>query len=172
MLSMTIIIGALHDELTYSRILDRGRDYYQQGNVKAASVRDHAVECDLENEVGVCRTVRFEKSETESTVRASCTCSFEGVCKHIIASLLFIIHKGISPRREITEDKDYQIRDYLLSLPKEDLVNLLIEHASDSFLRDLRLKFAPSSEVIKLIASTRKKINRLSFLGFKIREMG
>ncbi|MEW6378642.1 MAG: SWIM zinc finger family protein [bacterium] len=145
--------------LTYSRIIDRGKGYYQQGNVKAASVRDRSVECEIENEVGVRYTVRFEKSG--STVSADCTCPFEGVCKHIIASLLFIIHKGISRRQETAEGRDQQIRDYLLSRPKEELVALVMEHASDSFLQDLRLKFASNSEIMKLVSSIRKKISRL-----------
>jgi len=146
------------------RILERGRDYVEDGRVlevRQAGDRMHAKVLGSEEDEWQVEVWQDAKSGWDG----SCTCPYTaGPCKHIAATLLTLLEEpdviiteseasAESPRRPIDDD---ELRAKVRELQREDLEGLLIEQAGrDPFLRQ-RL-------VLKVKQSEGKPINLASY---------
>ena len=140
-----------------SAIFSRGKSYYRNNYV-----------LDLKQNVPNTVTARVKGSYANSyevklykegsDLRAKCDCAYNSVCKHIVATLIYINQK-----REIQESivltQEDKVLDYFETLSKVELVELLMEFAPENFKKEIILKDAPIAELnirINEIASSIK----------------
>lgn len=76
--------------------------------------------------------VIFKKGE----VSAACSCPYDDLCKHIIAVLLHIEDQADNLETVNNQEKD--ISSHLMSLSKEELVNLIIKFAPGQFVDEIK----------------------------------
>ena len=144
------------------KIFQRGLDYFDDGLVEQVS-------CNVSNDtisatvLGTKRyTVEFFMNENE--VQGDCSCPYNGVCKHMVAVLLYIAENEISTIKTIntTEVSDIPssglIKKHLKSLSKDELVDLVMRFAPKGFITQVKNSYSGGSETIALFTKVEKKI--------------
>lgn len=100
----------------------------------------------------------------ERVVYGSCTCPYYDVCKHIVATLLYLNKEGISCLDIVdiqmpTESQSLEfLQKHLKSLSKSDLVNLVMKFAPENYVTRIRNQSSPADNAIKVFSKVEKKI--------------
>ncbi|MDH5684716.1 MAG: SWIM zinc finger family protein [candidate division WOR-3 bacterium] len=100
-------------------IYERGVGYYEDGMVKNILELGNVIKAEVEGSQSDRYKVKIIFSQ--DGIRCSCTCPYEGTCKHIVATLLALENKG--KKRTIKEQVKWQ--DRLAELKKDELIKLL-----------------------------------------------
>ena len=97
---MTPLPDAVEAEIannTTDKVYQRGVDYYRQGAVLSVLRRGDLVQAEVEGSEDEPYLVSFTVGP-KGVGEADCTCPFgeewDGWCKHIVATLLFCVHKA------------------------------------------------------------------------------
>ncbi len=100
-------------------------------------------------------------------IMGSCTCPYEGVCKHIVAVLLFISENGFKKliKESNSKNDDKKNEDhwdqYLSTLDKNELIKLVDKYAPKSFRNEINNRNSDSSVALKTFRLVRKNIEEL-----------
>ena len=145
------------------KIFNRGYDYYHDGMVEQIWYNKKANT--ISAEVLGTREYDVEIYIENDEVHGSCNCEYYDICKHIIAVLLNIADDGIEsiPENKIIqvptiESVDY-FKDYLTKLSKDELINLVMRYAPDSFIRQIQNSKSTQKDATAIIDKVEKKIH-------------
>lgn len=133
------------EENVNHEILDRGLDYYENGYVQEPEeIADGMFQAIVKGTDNYLVTVQIEEG---NIIRHSCDCPYDmgPACKHVIALLYYLQHKGFStstgksteeaqakkriPKRKTLSE---QLDEILLAVPEKDLRNFIKEKAINS----------------------------------------
>lgn len=124
-----------------SKVYFKGLEYYDNNFVtesayNASKTRLQAI---VKGRANYKVTIQLQNSE----VLGSCTCPYESVCKHMIATLLFAVYeKPETERITSPNNSENENTQYLYSLSKEELVRLIMKFAPQQFWVEVKNKFA------------------------------
>lgn len=100
-------------------------------------------------------------------IKASCSCPYEDVCKHITAVLILISEKGFDEKPELTgpkssrDNKNVIWKKYLDSLSHEELVVLVDKYAPSQYRTEIINRNSGKTEAKAIFRKTRNKIENL-----------
>jgi len=146
-------------------IYRRGREYYDKGLVKNVSFDSSGNTLSAIVTGGEKYSVRIFSENGE--IKASCTCPYGDVCKHITAVLLFISEKGIEEKPEFPgpkTDKGNKIllwKKYLDSLSREELAVLVDKYIPSQYRTEIINRNSGKPEAKAIFRKTRNKIENL-----------
>ncbi|MBW6480235.1 MAG: SWIM zinc finger family protein, partial [Bacteroidales bacterium] len=101
------------------------------------------------------------------SVQSTCNCPYDGVCKHTVAALLYIVNEGIdhistyalnSPTA--SQSLDF-LRKYLESFTKEELISLVVKFAPENFIMEIKNREETASNAEEIFRKADKKIRKL-----------
>lgn len=147
------------------KIFLRGIEYYDNHLVKNAEFLPDENKFKALVKGGEKYTV--EIIEYNDEILGSCTCPYEGVCKHIVAVLLFISENTLetfvkeSDLKNNGEKKPDIWKEYLTSLDKNELIKLVDKYAPKSFRNEINNRNSDNSTALKIFRSVRKNIEEL-----------
>jgi len=125
----------------------RGEDYSRDGMVEEISWNEKKNELSARVEGRERYKLKFYQDHME--VRASCSCPYDDVCKHMVAVLLQIIQKRpeiiveVAPGEPSPKESEAIIRKSLKSLSQKELSELVMKFASIEYLEAIRKRNAP-----------------------------
>ena len=143
-----------------SKVYHRGGEYFKYGYVADASYNiektrlktlvkgnsDYTVIIDLQN----------------GHIEGSCTCPYGGTCKHVIASLLFAIGENseidVIPE---AQNPGIDIKQYLQSLSKDELIDLVKKYAPKQFWVEIKNTFSNSSSAQTTFRKVERNIQKI-----------
>ena len=135
----------------------RAEDYYMNGAIKEVFFRgEHELSARILGTDYYETTIKLDGQQAWS----ECTCPYEGVCKHIIALLLYATKHLDSIQQEPGID-DTRLKKYLASLPRKKLEELVIEYAPKSFKVYVENLSLPSDKTKPKLDLCIKEINHL-----------
>ncbi len=129
-MTQSAAVPSLQEDVIRARALDRsytrGRAYYENGDVFSVTWRDGRLTAKVQGSQSEPYLVQVDFEGNDIT-GAYCTCPYDwgGDCKHIVAALLFMLHK---PEQV---DCRPSLADLFTPLNREQLVTLLLELAED-----------------------------------------
>ena len=124
------------------RVFQRGFEYKDAGFVK--EVDYYANHNKISALVKGRESYSVEIYENTGEVVASCTCPYGNICKHIVAVLLYIAENDFGSEEKILtatsngETSENVWQQYLSSLNKNELINLVDKYASASFKKEIQ----------------------------------
>jgi len=145
-------------EISSERIFHRGDDYYNSGNVSEAWFTN---DLHLEARVSGYQEYKVRISLENKSLTASCSCPFEGVCKHVIAVLLYASLEEMETRKPTIEIHHDNLREWLKILSKAELIDLVDRFATQDFRNKIQNKFLSEDKSLELISKVDKKIDNL-----------
>ncbi len=155
----TLTNGHIHD-CCDSKVFHRGQEYYHNDAVKDASFNfgKTSLKSIVEGNSDYTVTISIQNGE----VSGSCTCPFDGVCKHTIATLFFATNNA-SEIETVPDAKNIgnETELYLNSLSKDNLIDLVINFAPEQFFVEIKNKFADSSSAQNTFRKVERNINKL-----------
>jgi hypothetical protein len=105
--------------------------------------------------------------EVDRAIFGACTCPFGGRCKHQAALLIYLIKDADKEdfkeldRPEDTAKVSPTFRTYLETLDKEELLELVLRFAPESYEQSILLKFADRETKLKAFNRGKKRIEKL-----------
>ena len=120
-------------KMASDKVFSRGYDYFVKGNVREIIKTEKDVRAKVLGRGGTLYSVHIKGKGKR--LESNCTCPFGGFCKHIVAVLLSLIKKS----GDITQISTKEVEDNLLSKSKDELVGIILDHASSDtdFMRSL-----------------------------------
>ena len=142
-------------------VFRRGEDYFESDCVSQASYNKDMTR--LKAIVSGSFDYKVKIALTDGKVLGSCTCPHEGVCKHLIATMLYASDYDTEVEIENTgnDDNEYLFNEYLQTLSKEELVDLVERFASETFRIEIKNKFANNDHAQNTLRNVEKKIRKL-----------
>lgn len=144
-----------------SKVFSRGESYFANGTVSEIEFS-----ADLQT-----LTATVEGSEdytiilqiNKSAISTKCNCLYGGLCKHIIAVLLYAIEDGESIEIATAPNKESStsLEDYLQSLSKEQLIGLVTGFAPESFRTEIRNRFSGKEDALTIYLRVQKSIEKI-----------
>ncbi len=132
------------EAMAESRIYGRGLDYYKDNYVEIVEHTDDKIVAKVEGSYQ--SSYRVQIVIDEKDLLGSCTCPYDDVCKHIIAT---VIQAKMNP--DISDEKtnhDQEVFiDHLNTLSKEDLVALVDKFAPRTYRIEVAMKGASNNEI-------------------------
>jgi uncharacterized Zn finger protein len=143
-----------------SKIYHRGKEYYKSGTVNEAAYNSTKTSLKTVVEGNSNYTVKITLEDGE--VSGSCTCPYDDVCKHIVATLLYAIDSD-SEFEIIPESKseENQTKQYLQSLSKDALIRLVMKYAPEQFYVEVKNKLTDSPMAITVFKKVNREIQKL-----------
>jgi len=139
----------------------RGEEYFEEDAVTRLTYNDRktllkAVVCGNDD-----YTVTIALSD--GNISGSCTCPFGDVCKHLVATLLYVVDDGseFEIERIDNDEAEKQFHQYLQNLSKNELVTLLEKFASEQFRTEVNNKFTNTGSAQKSFQKAEQKIRKL-----------
>ena len=146
------------------KIFIRGREYYQDGLVEEISY--NRSNNTITAVVAGTKNYQLEFYIEEDLVYGTCNCPYGDVCKHIVAVLLYVIHDGKEtiledqfPGPTTVESLDF-LKDYLKSLPKKELIRLVMKFAPGGYITEVLNRKAPGIDAEAIFKKADKKIRK------------
>ena len=99
----------------------------------------------------------------DGTVSGSCTCLYGGVCKHLVATLLYAadVFEIETENGDEEEDVENRFQQYLQSLSKDELVALVEKYAPEHFHTEVKNKFVSVGSAQDTFRKVEQKIRKL-----------
>ena len=143
----------------YDGVYSRGEAYYKQGAVM--EIAFYGTDC-LKAMVRGNLDYKIRILLSDGKVSGECSCPFGGICKHLIATLLFACDQ-VSELEEnaSTKSNDQDLRDYLNTLSKKELIGLVDQFAPDSFRQYISNRATSVENASTIVEKVRKKIDKL-----------
>ncbi len=145
-----------------NKVYRRGREYYEEGKVEEL-MHNQASNTVIATVKGT-REYQIEFSLEAGGIYSTCTCPFDGVCKHTVAVLLCLIQEGTDHIGtyslncpSTSESLDF-LKKYLEKLTKKDLVLLAMKFAPENFIMEVRNREIPEKDAWAIFKKTEKKI--------------
>jgi uncharacterized Zn finger protein len=100
---------------------------------------------------------------TEGAISGSCTCPYGDVCKHLVATMLYVVDddSDVEMDNNVEEDSGNLFQQYLQTLSKEELVDLVEKFAPDRFRTEVKNKFANAGSAHNTFRKVEQKIGKL-----------
>ncbi len=141
-------------------VYSRGKEYFKDESVVSAVYNNN--QTNLKTTVEGTSKYTVNISLLNKKIQGTCTCPFDGVCKHMVASLLF----GIKENSEIETSFDVkksgnEILQYLNALSKDDLVSLIVKYAPEQYFTEIKNKFSNSDTAKALFKKISQKIYKI-----------
>lgn len=99
-------------------------------------------------------------------IYSTCDCPYDGVCKHTVAAMLYIIHEGIDHIGTIDitgpttiESLDF-LEKYLGSLSKKSLIQLVMKFAPQNFITEIQNREVPETDAKTIFTKVENKIRK------------
>lgn len=146
------------------KIFMRGMEYFQEGMVESLFI-DRSNNT-LNAIVNGSREYQIEFCIHDKGVYSTCDCHYNGVCKHTVAALLYIIHEGIDHIGSLdlpgqTSEKSMNfLEEYLDTLFKDDLIRLVIKFAPKSYIKEIHNRKVNANEGKTVLNKAEKKIRK------------
>lgn len=134
---------------------NRGVDYFENGYVRSAEYNSDRTL--FTAKVRGSRVYGVQVSLKNKKVQAACTCLQDTICKHIVAAMLYATVENVDTQVSSTKSS-LDMRKYLTNLSKEELVELLINHAHDDLFTIISNKHSPRSEVEKIFSKCKRTL--------------
>jgi uncharacterized Zn finger protein len=142
-------------------IYRRGEDYYESDAVSQLSFNHEqtVLKAIVEGNDDYAVTIALDNGK----ISGSCTCPYGGVCKHIVATMLYINDDSTEFEIESVSDKDTGklFYEYLQSLSKNELIVLVEKFASEQFRTEVKNKFSNADSAQKTFHKVEQKIRKL-----------
>ena len=143
-------------------IFRRGEDYFESDCVSQVSYNKEMTQ--LRAIVNGSFDYKVQIVLDDGKVFALCTCPDEGVCKHLIATMLYVA--DYDSEVEIENDENEYINEdmfyeYLQTLSKKELVDLVKKFAPDVFRIEIKNKFANADYAKNTLQKVKKNIGNL-----------
>lgn len=133
-------------------------DYYaSNGNVNKIEVLHDNI---IQAKVIGSRKYSIELILENSEIRCVCSCPFVGVCKHALATIIFI-NSDEFDFDLIQKQSHFELKAYLEQLNKQELIQLILENKSDSLIRKLENKTRSTEFITQKIKQLKLEIDRL-----------
>ena len=125
--TLTDFLSSFNDEklkFQYGKTFERADYCYFNGYVKSISILDPN---NIEGVVKGNRNYTVQIHYKENEVFASCSCPYEGVCKHTLA---IIIHTSLEKIHfdDVKKTSEFDLKAYLEALSKPQLTQLILEY--------------------------------------------
>ncbi|MBQ8131910.1 MAG: hypothetical protein IJ193_05410 [Bacilli bacterium] len=138
-----------YDKYFSDVIIDRGEAYYQDGRVTSCTKLGDLYVANVRGSVDY--TVRIQQDGDELVM--SCSCPYDGNCKHEYATLLAIDNEDydIKELKPYIARNDIEVKDLMKKIPADELKKYMINH-SDGYVFDMDLlekefmKYMPKQE--------------------------
>ncbi len=148
------------EECCDSRTFSKGEDYYDSECVYEVclSSETNLITATVEGNEEYKIKIHSEKKQ----ITGSCTCPVDGICKHLIAVLLFCVNEpeNIEFLNPVKKGKvNYQ--SYLETLSKEKLIELIMKYAPKQFFIEIGNSFSGNKEAVNVFMKVQKAIQRL-----------
>lgn len=134
---------------------NRGVDYFENGYVRSAEYNSDKTL--FTAKVRGSHVYAVQVSLENGKVQAACTCLQDAICKHIVAAMLYGTVENVDTQVSST-NSSLDMRKYLTSLSKEELVELLINHAHDDFFTTINNKHSAHSEAAKIFSKGKRTL--------------
>lgn len=129
------IIDEVVDDFEY-QIKQRGKEYYNNGNVKSVVKSDNTFRSKVLGSNGNKYNVTLEIDEYDECVDYECDCPYEYPCKHIYATMLAIKDKAyleIELKPEISENSK-SLHELIEEIPADKLKEYLLSEDGNNCL--------------------------------------
>jgi len=138
------------------KVFSRGYDYFARGYVREIVKTEKNVRAKVLGRGGTLYSVHI-KGEGKR-LESNCTCPFGGFCKHIVAVLLSLVKKSGS----ITQISMKEVEDDLRSKSKDELVGIILDHASSDtdFMKSLLVETQIKVKKTVDVSFFRREIDR------------
>ena len=133
-----------------SEICYRGTEYFENNFVSNGVF--NADKTVLTAKVSGSRDYTIQIRLKHGTVDVSCTCPYDDLCKHVVAVMMYAANERIEVEVTGPAGRSDEVKKYLSDLSKQELVNLLMDHAPDEFFINIDNKCSPSSEAQKIFS--------------------
>lgn len=142
--------------LTDSRSFDRGRRYYDEGNISDPVRQGNELRAYCEGSQDEPYRVRVTLDEKKGVTQTDCSCPIGVACKHVVALLLTWVHKPESFHEMPPLD------DLLSPRSKEELILLIKEmlKREPDLESLLELPLTPGQPVASNLEAYRRQLNR------------
>ncbi|MFN8255178.1 MAG: hypothetical protein U0W24_05780 [Bacteroidales bacterium] len=149
------------NECCDQKILQRGEEYYAQNLVKSATFNHdkNSLEAIVKRSEKYSVIINLKHGE----VHGACDCPYDGVCKHIVATLFYAILENIDHAIIIetkTTGSRQRAEDYLKTLSKQQLIGLVIKYAPEQFYTTIENKSADGDTSKKILEKVKKDIRK------------
>lgn len=125
------------------KIYYRGSEYYERGLVTDVTLNTGKtlLTAIVNGRVSYAVKISHEKSE----ISATCDCFHGGICKHIIALLIYALHEinFIAPAASLSE---VDIKKHLQTYSKADLIDLVTKYAPNEFFDNIIKGYSGTAE--------------------------
>lgn len=155
-----------HADLTLvfgSTILGRGQSYCHNGQIEDIRFHPGKVTAEaLGQEV-----YQLEIAQEGRQMAGYCSCPYEGPCKHLAGLLLCLINDGDPEEMQILDtsapggSENTVFEDYVHTLTIEELQQLVIQLAPESFRQTIQLKFADAGTRLREFQQVKKRVKSL-----------
>jgi uncharacterized Zn finger protein len=136
---------------------ERGKNYFEDGRVEILACEEGR----LKARVRGTQPYRVEMWAERKALHAFCSCPADSAfCKHAVAASLAWLEEGQSEGAENGGSKPEGLRDFLVGQEKEDLVDLLFDHAftDDRLYRRLMFEQAKTGLRRPNLAAVRRNL--------------
>lgn len=141
----------------YGELYERADNYYFDGKVKEINVvNDNHIEAIVSGRRKYDVDILYEKGNISS----NCSCSFGGVCKHAIATLIYTLFEEWH-FEEIKTSSEFDLKNYLRSLNKDELIQLIIDQKSTDLIQKLQNKTLSQNELKAKVMKANKELEKL-----------
>ncbi|MDR0796146.1 MAG: SWIM zinc finger family protein [Tannerella sp.] len=141
-------------------IYQRGADYYDADDVYQATYNKEKTL--LKAIVSGNKEYAITISLGNGSVSGSCTCPYDGVCKHLVAALLFASDMfEIEIEENESKEAGDNFQQYLQTLSKDELMALVEKFAPDRFRTEVKNKFTDPGSAQQVFRKVEQKIRRL-----------
>ena len=132
-----------------SRTFSKGEDYYDSECVYdvCLSSETNLITATVEGNEEYEINIHSDKKQ----ITGSCTCPVDGICKHLIAVLLFCVNEpeNIEFLKPVKKGNvNYQ--SYLETLPKEKLIEFIMKYAPKQFFIEIGNSFSGNKEAVNV----------------------
>src|SRR5690606_37344617 len=136
----------------------KGSSYYQEGRIENIETM-----CFNKLEAEVVGRTKYSLSLSleNGVLITSCTCPIGGNCKHVVAAMIYAmehVEELEELKEEFSQDK---FQDYLASLSKNELRELVLKFAPQSFKTEIKNSYLEIDQAKKLFEKTAQKLKNL-----------
>jgi len=136
----------------------KGSSYYQEGRIENIETM-----CFNKLEAEVVGRTKYSLSLSleNGVLMTSCSCPIGGNCKHVVAAMIYAmehVEELEELKEEFSQDK---FQDYLASLSKNELRELVLKFAPQSFKTEIKNSYLEIDQAKKLFEKTAQKLKNL-----------
>lgn len=143
-----------------SPVFRRGEEYFDEDCVHQAAYNKEKTTLKAIVSGSEDYTVRIVLADGK--VSGSCTCPYDDVCKHLVATLLHAADVlEIETEDNSDEDTGNKFQQYLQTLSKDELAALVEKYAPDRFRTEVNNRYADAGSAHDIFRKAEQKIHKL-----------